>query len=226
MKRFLLFMLLILCFCTLSVSADFEDNFSENYLDNGWYTNVLLGNPNVNYIYKERNRISFHMPDYDTVLYMLNVNTTADDSSVEADFENVYSSNSQYGVICRYQDYGWYEFRITVSGEHAGSYVVYKYDRYLKSQGRVPYVNLHPGMDRFYSNDIKLGRNAKNSLKMICQDDEIRLFINGNEQFPIRNGKLTDGDFKYGESGFVIWTQRPGGYAQIDLTGFRSFSVN
>ena len=166
------------------------------------------------------------MPDYDTVLYMLNSNTYADDSTVEATFENVYSSNSQYGVICRYHDYGWYEFRIIVSGPNAGSYTIYKYDQYLKSQGKVPYVNLHPGMDRYFSNDIKLGINVKNTLKMICRDDEIRVFINGNEQFPIQNGKIKDSDFTDGENGFVVWTQTPGGYAQIDMTGFRSLSEN
>ena len=74
-----------------------------------------------------------HMPDYDTALYFVNENTFAEDSSVEATFENVYSSNSQYGVVCRYQDYGWYEFRIVVSGEWAGTYTVYKYDQYLNN---------------------------------------------------------------------------------------------
>ena len=81
-------------------------------------------------------------------------------------------------------------------------------------------------MDRYFSNDIKLGINVKNTLKMICSDDEIRVFINGSEQFPIRNGKITDPDFTDGENGFVVWTQTPGGYAQIDMTGFRSLSEN
>ena len=226
-KLFLLLILLLLGISTLAVSADFEDNFSNsNHFENGWHQSILLGLPQMNYIYPARNRLSVHMPDYDTALYLMNSNTFADDSSVEATFENVYSSNSQYGIICRYHDYGWYEFRIIVSGENAGSYTIYKYDQYLKSQGKVPYVKLHPGMDRYFSNDIKLGINVKNTLKMICRDDEIRIFINGNEQFPIQNGKLTDPDFTDGENGFVVWTQTPGGYAQIDLTGFRSLSEN
>ena len=207
----------------MNASADFKDDFSDtDYQSNGWYTNILLGKANIDYVYPARRRISMHMPDYDTALYFVNENTFAEDSSVEATFENVYSSNSQYGVVCRYQDYGWYEFRIVVSGEWAGTYTVYKYDQYLKSQGKAPYVILHPGMDRYYSYDIKLGINAKNTLKMMCEGDTIRVFINGNEQYPIRNGRLRDGDFTDGEAGVIIWTQVPGGEAQIDITKFNS----
>ena len=207
----------------MNASADFKDDFSDtDYQSNGWYTNILLGKSNIDYVYPARRRISMHMPDYDTALYFVNENTFAEDSSVEATFENVYSSNRQYGIVCRYQDYGWYEFRIVVSGEWAGTYTVYKYDQYLKSQGKAPYVILHPGMDRYYSYDIKLGINAKNTLKMMCEGDTIRVFINGNEQYPIRNGRLRDGDFTDGEAGVVIWTQVPGGEAQIDITKFNS----
>lgn len=207
----------------MSASADYKDDFSDpDYRSNGWYTNIILGKTNTDYVYPARRRISMHMPDYDTAMYFLNENTFAEDSTVEATFENVYSSNSQYGIVCRHQDYGWYEFRIVISGEYAGTYTVYKYDQYLKSQGKAPYVNLHPGMDRYYSYDIKLGINSQNTLKMICQGDEIRVFINGTEQYPIRNGKLRDNDFTDGDSGVIIWSQTPGGEAQIDVTRFNA----
>ena len=226
-RKSILFTLVVVFILALGVfmnaSADFKDDFSDtDYQSNGWYTNVLLGRTNANYVYPERRRISLHMPDYDTALYLLNDNTFAEDTTVEATFENVYSSNSQYGVVCRHHDYGWYEFRIVVSGEYAGTYTVYKYDQYLKSQGKAPYINLHPGMDRYYSYDIKLGINARNTLKMICEGDEIRVFINDVEQHPIRNGKLRDYDFTDGESGVVIWSQVPGGEAQIDVTRFNA----
>lgn len=226
-RKFTLIAIVFVLICTAAifsgVSADYKDDFSDtDYSSNGWYTNVLIGNPNSDYIYPARRRLSFHMPDYDTIIYALNDNTFSEDSSVEATFENVFSKNAQYGVVCRYQDYGWYEFRITVSGEFAGSYVIYKYDQYLKSQGKAPYVILHPGMDRYYSYDIKLGVNAQNTLKMICEGDEIRVFINGNEQFPIKNGKLIVTDFTDGEDGVVIYTKRPDGLAQIDLTRFEA----
>lgn len=222
----LVFVLVCLFAVSLSVSADYDDNFTDmDYESNGWYKYILLGKTNSDYVYPVRKRISFRMPDYDTAMYFLNDNTYADDSSVEATFENVYSSNSQYGVVCRFHEYGWYEFRIIVSGEHAGSYVVYKYDQYLKSQGKAPYVILHPGMDRYYSYDIKLGLNAQNTIKMTCEGDEIHIFINGHEQFPIRNGVIRDNDFDDGNNGIMIWTQTPGGTAQIDITHFSSDEI-
>ena len=227
-KRLVFFTLVFVLISTLAVcmtaSADFKDDFSDmDYASNGWYYNVLLGKTNTDYLVPERRRISFHLPDYDTAIYTLNDNTFAEDQTVEVTFENVYSNNVQYGVVCRYHDYGWYEFRIVVSGENAGSYVVYKYDQYLKDQGKTPYVILHPGMDRYYSYDIKLGLNVKNTLKMSCEGDEFRIWINGNEQFPIKNGRLHDSDFEDGEAGFTIWNQRPGGgQAQIDITKFNA----
>ena len=208
----------------MSASADFKDDFSDtDYASNGWYYDVLLGNPNSDYLIPERRRISFHLPNYDTTIYVKNENTFAEDQTVEVTFENVYSSNVQYGVICRYHDYGWYEFRTVIAGEFAGTYTVFKYDQYLKDQGKNPYVVLHPGMDRYYTYDLKLGLNVKNTLKMICEGDEIRVFINDVEQFPIKNGKIRDNDFEDGESGFMIMNQQyQGGQAQIDITKFKA----
>ena len=224
-KKSLFFTLVFVFLCAMlicsAVSADFKDDFSDSdYESNGWYTNILLGRTNIDYLYPARRRVSLHFPDYDTALYVINDNTYAEDQTVEVTFENILSSNAQYGVVCRYHDYGWYEFRISVSGEFAGSYTIYKYDQYLKQQGKAPYVLLHPGMDRYYTYDIKLGLNVKNTLKMICEGDEIRVFINGNEQFPIRNGSIHDDDFEDGDAGFTMWNTRPGGQAQIDVTKF------
>ena len=79
----LVFVLVCIFAVTLTASADFKDDFSDtDYTSNGWYRYVLLGNPNLDYIYTARRRLSFHMPDYDTALYFLNSNTTAEDSTV------------------------------------------------------------------------------------------------------------------------------------------------
>ncbi len=226
MSKKIAFLTLVLVIATLfavclSASAEYKDNFSDpDYSSNGWYTRVLLGNPDKDYIYPELRRLSIRLPKYDTALYVLNDSTYGENQTVEATFENIFSMNTQFGIICRYQEYGWYEFRIKVAGENAGSYTVYKYDQYLKSQGKSPYVNLHPGMDRYMSTDIKCGLNAKNTLKMICDGSEIRVFINGNEQFPIRNGSLIDSDFEDGDTGFMVWNEMPGEQAQVDITKF------
>ncbi len=224
-KKYIVFLLVVLISISAiftTASADYKDNFSDtDYESNGWYYTTLLGNPDGDYISAPRRRISMDLPAYTTTFYLFNENTFAEDSTVEATFENVYSSDTSYGVICRYHDYGWYEFRIVVSGEFAGTYTVYKYDDYLKSQGKNPYVNLHPGMDRYNSYDIKLGLNVRNKLKISCQGDEIRVFINGNEQFPITNGTIHDSDFTDGDSGVMVWNT-PVSKSKIDLVGFEA----
>ena len=223
-KKMLSLMLAVVCLfaVVLTVSAaDFSDDFSDtDYSNNGWYSNVQLGNPNGDYVFPERRRISFHMPNYDTTLYFINEDAYAENNSVEATFENIFSMDLSYGVVCRYQDFGWYEFRVIVSGENAGSYTVYKYDQYLKDQGKNPYVILHPGMDRYYSYDIKLGVNQKNTLKMQCENNSIRIFINGNEQLPVgRNQKIIDDDFTDGDNGVVL-VNLARTNAQVDVTKF------
>ena len=223
-RKMLSLLLAVVCLfaVVLTVSADdFSDDFSDaDYSNNGWYSSVLLGNPNGEYLFPERRRISFHMPNYDTTVYFINEDAYAENNSVEATFENVFSRDLSYGIVCRYHDYGWYELRVNIAGEFAGSYTVYKYDQYLKEQGKNPYVILHPGMDRFYSYDIKLGINQKNTLKMECNGDSIRVYINGNEQLPVgRNQHIVDDDFTDGDNGVVIinWS---GANAQIDVTKF------
>ncbi len=218
----LIFVLISLLVISMTASADYKDDFSDmDYESNGWYYRTLLGNPDGDYIVPARRRLSVQMPAYDTSLYLINENTFSEDSTVEATFENIYSSDTSYGVICRYHDYGWYEFRIIVAGNYAGTYTVYKYDQYLKDQGRAPYVILHRGMDRYFSYDIKLGLNVKNTLKMSCEGDQIRIWINGNEQFPITNGKLRDSDFTDGETGVMIWNS-PLTRAKVDLINFKA----
>ena len=223
-KTVISFLIVLICISAIfmTVSADYKDNFSDtDYESNGWYYTTILGNPDGDYLTAPRRRISIDLPAYNTSLYLMNENSFAEDSTVEATFENVFSTDTSYGVICRYHDYGWYELRIVVAGEFAGTYSVYKYDDYLKSQGRDPYVVLHPGMDRFNSYDIKLGLNVKNALKISCEGDEIRVFINGNEQFPVSNGTLHDSDFTDGDAGIMVWNH-PASKAKVDLVGFNA----
>lgn len=218
-KLFIVLTLIAVLVMAVPAFADYKADFNDDYEDAGWEEFVLIGNPNGRYIYPERNRLSFHMGPVDTYLYMIQEDTDTEDSVVEGTFENVFSSDASYGLVCRYHDYGWYEFRIYISGERAGSYAVFKYDQYLKDQGKAPYVLLHPGMDHYNTFDIQLGLNQKNKLKMVCKDDTIRIFINGKEQEPIRNGYLTDSDFEDGTSGFFIQNYSPT-YSQIDITKF------
>lgn len=205
------------------VSADFTDNFSEmDHVERGWYSRLLFGKPGLDYLYFLPDRLSIHMPDYNTAIYLLNENTNTDDSSVEVTVENVFSSHGEVGVVCRYHDYGWYELRVTLSGQYAGSYALYRYDEALRAEKKNPFVSLHPNLDRFYTKDIKVGRNVQNTFKMVCEGEKIRIFINGKEQNPPWNQEFWAREYADGMNGFSVWTETPYGLAQIDAINFRS----
>lgn len=223
MKRMVIVLLLcvVAAASAASVFAEaFSDRFSEiPYYENSWESYVLLGDPDGNYIVQDNRRLSFHLPIQDTTIYMTNPAAAVPDGAAEATFENILSEGSAYGLVCRFNEYGWYEFRVNISGEYAGSYALYKYDTYLKKQGKNPYVLLHPNMDRYYSPDIKTGLNQKNTLKLDCTGDTLRIFINGNEQHPLSVGNIRDSDWDMGTFGFMVMnTSR--NFAQLDITKF------
>ena len=205
------------------VSADFTDDFSEmDRVERGWYSRLLFGKPGMDYLYFLPDRLSIHMPDYNTAIYLLNENTNTDDSSVEVTVENVFSSHGEVGVVCRYHDYGWYELRVTLSGQYAGSYALYRYDESLRAEKKNPFVSLHPNLDRFFTKDIKVGRNVQNTFKMVCEGEKIRIFINGKEQNHPWNQEFWAREYADGMNGFSVWTETPYGLAQIDAINFRS----
>ncbi len=228
--KFLLFFIFAACvmlFSVLSVSADFTDDFSDvNYAGNGWTSELMFGKPDLEYVFPGRRMLTFRFPDYNTAVYMMNQNTMAEDSAVEVSFENVYSNHGEFGVVCRSNEKGWYELRIYLSGFEAGSYAVYRYDKALREEKENPFVSLHPLQDRIYTKSLKTGINAKNTVKMLCEGDEIRVFINGNEMHPVQNGRLYAGEYRSGLSGFSVWTSGPRAYAEINVTGFRDVFEN
>ena len=217
------FVLILLCSAVFCDSADFSDDFSDvDYAGNGWNADLMFGKPNLDYIFPGRRMLSFRLPDYNTAVYMLNENTWAEDSAVEVSFENVFSNHGEFGIVCRAQEDGWYELRIYLSGPEAGSYAVYRYETALREEGKNPFVCLHPTMDHIYTRALKTGNYAQNTIKMLCEGDEIRIFINGKEHQPFRNSQLKAEEFQNGQSGFSVWTQRPFGDAEINVTSFRS----
>lgn len=219
---FLLLMIVILS-GTICVSADFSDDFSDaDYAARGWTFDLLFGRPSLDYFYPQSDRLSLHLPDYNTAIYMMNGNTNSDDSTVELTVENVFSRHSEVGLVCRSNESGWYELRVTLSGQYAGSYSLYRYEKALKAEGKNPFVLLVPEFDRFYSRDIKVGKQAQNTFKMICEGNLIRVFINGNEQTPPWNNNFWAKEYANGTNGFSVWTETPHGNAQIDILNFRS----
>ncbi|HOW06751.1 MAG TPA: hypothetical protein PLQ28_02890 [Flexilinea sp.] len=208
----------------LIVDGVFEEKFQDDFWDRGWQKLILFGNPEGNYYSLNRKRLSLELPSTQTAVVLTNPNVSFSDVLVEATFENILSNVASYAVICRYSEDGWYELRVNVSGPEAGSYKLLKYDFYRKEQYKNPYVLLHKGMDRIFSVDIKLGLNVKNKLGLLCEGDEIKAYINDKEQFPIKNGKITDDQFEEGSVGFSAQTYGEG-LAKIDIVKFSAKEV-
>jgi hypothetical protein len=198
--------------------SPFTEKFSNDFWDR-WESNVLIGNPNGNYLNLGRKRLMFTLPQTEAHVIVTTSDASYEDVKVEATFENIRSNEASYAVLCRYSEDGWYEFRISVAGPEAGSYKLMKFDPYLKNQFKNPYVVLHPGMDRFFTNDIKLGLNMRNTLALICKADEFQIFINDKQQTPTKNGSFTDNYFTEGSVGYSVQTYGKG-LSDIDVTKF------
>lgn len=201
--------------------VDFSDNFSDqDYASHGWVPFLVTGPENEDYVFPGPRRMSFHMPVTDAYLYQRNERTFAENSKVEATFQNVYSKNGSFAVTCRVTDAGWYEFRVNVSGDLIGTYALYRYDQALKDEGKNPYstITLHPGVNEYPTTDLNLKTNDENTIALICQDDTFRVFINDVEQIPVKKQVFTDNYWFEGNSGFGVINS--GDKGQIDCLNF------
>lgn len=197
----------------------FTESFERDFWDRGWESFTLIGNPNLEYLAMGPKRLSFRLPINEVYEFVVNPNLTNPDGLVEATFENVRSSEASYGVVCRYNELGWYELRVNVAGPLAGSFAVYKYDRLLKDSGKVPYVRLHPDMIQYFTGDLKLGMNVRNKLGLQCDGDTIRVFINDKEQQVTANSPIVDYQFEEGTAGVMVESYGKG-VVDVDLVGF------
>lgn len=197
----------------------FSETFQLDILENGWEKQVLIGNPDQDIHSVGRNRLSIKLPGGDTAVLFTNAQTRTDDSYVEAVFENILTAEASYGLICRSNEEGWYEFRIYVSGPRAGAYTFLRYETGRKTKFQTPYVTVHAGMDQIFTHDIKLGLNVKNKLGLSCQGDQFRLYINDNEQRQFKKGEFSDNFFTEGSDG-VMFNTYGNNIAQFDLSEF------
>lgn len=200
-------------------NTDFTETFESDIFDSGWISKVLIGNPNGTFLSQNRKRLSFTLPPSEAFVQLTNPDVSFSDVLVEATFENLRSAQATAAIMCRVTDDGWYELRIGLSGTDAGSYKLMKYDAYLKSQYKNPYVLIHPGMDQFMTPDILIGPNKKNTLGLECKGEEFRIFINGKEQFPVKIGNLKDDMFTEGSVGFSVQSYG-NGLVDVDVTKF------
>lgn len=194
---------------TTGPSTGNGDYFDEEFDGDltSWEPFVVAGDAakEDDYVYGIKGRIKFELPSPETYIYVEQVNYTYADVYVEAQFTTIRGGDNGAALFCRGSGDGWYELRVSTKGTYAGSYAVYRFDADLRSQKKNPYVLLS-GNDHAFTPDIVAGDNKKNTIGMLCEGNEIRIYINGVEQIlnrkVIQDSVLSEGTVGIGAMSF------------------------
>ena len=148
------------------------------------------------------------LPPNDVNIIFFNKNNDYEDVIVQAEVENFGPIDNAYSLICRANEHGWYEFRISSSGY----YELLRFDQYKKDEGKNAYTNLVE--KRLNSTFIKAGLD-KNVFSLSCVGSTISAFINGEQlYFEKRPLAIEDDTYREGTIGFGIL-----GYGEsLDMT--------
>jgi len=115
---------------------------------------------------------------------------TYTDVRIDIEAENLATSDNSITLFCRYtDDLGWYEYNIDNDGE----WTLYYYDNVVAQQ----YVQLYDGG----STSINMGRDT-NTYTMICQGQEMSLYINGVFTHSFEHKDLKEGQIGFGVSSY------------------------
>ncbi|MDZ4159572.1 MAG: S1C family serine protease [Anaerolineaceae bacterium] len=163
---------------TASTGAGFEEDFTGDLT--AWTPFVIAGDSSKEFVEEFNGALRFSLPSTETYAYVENAAHTLKDVYVEAEFNTIEGGRNGQAVYCRGSTDGYYEARISTIGQYAGSYEVYRFDFSLRNRKMNPYVRLHAA-ERYYTKDIKNGFK-KNVLGLLCNGEELTLYINGIAQ--------------------------------------------
>ncbi len=181
-------------------SMDFGGDLSD------WSQVVLAGDPNKTYVRQVGNHLKFEVPSPETYVYVENDAFSYKNIYTETEFETIKNGANGIAMWCRGSSKGFYELRVHTIGPQAGTYELFRYDFLLKQQNKVPYVQLLKGIGQVSTYDIHPGLGM-NTIGMLCQGNEIRVFLNGVEQLinheaPGKDDTLTEGTIGLGVMSF------------------------
>lgn len=118
------------------------------------------------------------------------------DVRIDIEAENLATNDNSITLFCRYSDdLGWYEYNIDNDGE----WTLYYYDNVVAQQ----YVQLYDGG----STAIRIGRDT-NTYTMICQGQEMSLYINGQFTHSFSHKDLKEGQVGFGVSSYDVYPVR------------------
>jgi hypothetical protein len=117
--------------------------------------------------FTENGKLNVTLNNYYVYYYLIYDPYTYGDVRLDVELENYGNNNNEVSLICRYDpDYGWYEYNISSGGE----WRLFYYDAIVAKD----YVRLYNGG----STHVNMGRDT-NTYTMICQGNELSLYING-----------------------------------------------
>jgi hypothetical protein len=115
---------------------------------------------------------------------------TYDDVRIDVEAENLATNDNSVNIMCRYDpDKGWYEYDI----DNDGQWNLWYYDAEV-AQG---YTKLYDGG----STAINMGRDT-NLYTVICQGNELSLYINGKLTRTVENKNIKRGEIGFGVSSY------------------------
>ena len=155
---------------------------------------VVTGNSNRVTTATEGEVMKFEIQDQETYIYRFYEGKEFDDVTVETTVENFGNTNNGIALICRATAAGWYEFRISSSG----NYAIYRFEQKLKDSGKNPYTLIMNGA----STAINAGFKT-NKLTFTCQGNSLKPFVNDTEIKSI-NKPFEDGAYTSGQSGIGV----------------------
>jgi len=192
----------------VSEKVFYRDELDED-LNKDWGQRVISGLEKQLVLSQMGNKLRLQtLPPNDINIIFLNKNNDYEDVIVQAEVENFGPIDNAYSLICRANEHGWYEFRISSSGY----YELLRFDQYKKDEGKNAYASYTE--KRLNSTHIKAGLD-KNVFSLSCIGSTISAFVNGEQiYFEKRPLAMEDDTFSEGTIGFGIL-----GYGEsLDMT--------
>lgn len=157
------------------VSMFFRDEFDyDDLLANGWSYDWVTGNTQDDSVISliDGRMVVEIEPREESAVKMFKESAVYTDVVVQTEMENKGDNRNGASVLCRVNEKGFYEFRIS-SGQQ---YWIYRYDQKLKKDSKNPYIFIAEGGSPL----IRPG-GKKNTFSMSCIGSDFKFFINNEE---------------------------------------------
>lgn len=169
----------------------FRDDFDGEMADDLWFTEYsYFVDEDVEedddeytpsyYIEQRRGALRFDIESPYLYLYRFYEPHLYDDVRIDFEIENKGVNTNNVGMVCRYTEYGWYEF-ITTSG---GYYSIMRY-----------YDDGNKELATGGIKSIRFGTEKKNVYTAICKGRTLILIVNGEEIARVKDEEIPDAGY-------------------------------